>query len=155
MIASQAKDGARRPLFHGWRGRLARCTGATALVALLNILFLSIAGSNLKPFDKEVEYGDSVPVGGAIFEGSCGKAKEFSLWLHLAINVLSTVLLASGNYAQQMLTAPTRKEIDRAHANQSWLNIGILSYRNLRGISKRRVLAWAVLALTSIPVHLM
>lgn len=54
----------------------------------------------------------------------------------------------------QCLSAPTRKEIDRAHARGVWLDIGIPSVRNLRYISKRRVLIWALLGLSSLPLHL-
>lgn len=154
MLASKV-TGKAQPLFAGWRAGLARCTGATALVAFLNILFLSIATPNLKAFDRKTLDGDPVSVDGALFEGSCEQARRLSSWLHLAINILSTVLLTSGNYAQQVLTAPTRREVDMAHMKQSWLNIGLLSYRNLRGVSKRRVLAWAILAITSIPIHLL
>lgn len=154
MMASKSIEKA-RPFFAGWRAGLARCTGATAFVALVNILFLSIAAPNLKPADRKLMNGDPVSGDGAIFEGSCEKAKQLSVWIHLTINLLSTILLTSGNYAQQMLTAPTRREIDRAHAKHSWLDIGLLSYRNLRGIPRRRVLAWAVLAMTSVPIHLL
>ena len=154
MVASKSIEKA-RPFFAGWRAGLARCTGATALVALINILFLSIAAPRLKAFDRSWPGGKPIVLDGAIFEGSCEKAKQLSVWIHLAINILSTVLLTSGNYAQQVLTAPTRSEIDSAHAKHSWLDIGVLSYRNLKGISKRRVLAWAILAITSVPIHLL
>lgn len=153
----------------GWRAGLGRCIGAVAFIALFNILFLSIAAPNVKKSERTssistravgdgvvgVHRGPDAPGGGSLFEGSCETAKDLSVWVHLGINIMSTVLLASGNYAQQILTAPTRTEIDRAHRKDSWLHLGILSYRNLRGISKRRVLAWAILALTSAPIHLL
>jgi hypothetical protein len=55
----------------------------------------------------------------------------------------------------QLLCSPTRQDIDRAHANRIWLDIGIQSIRNLRRISKFRMTLWVMFAATSIPLHIM
>ena len=55
----------------------------------------------------------------------------------------------------QILSSPTRKEVDRAHSKKQWLDIGIPSTRNLRAISGKRILMWIALAFSSIPLHLM
>ena len=55
----------------------------------------------------------------------------------------------------QCLTSPTRDEIDKAHARYDWLDIGILSLRNLRRISWDRIGLWWLLAFSSIPIHLL
>lgn len=91
---------------------------------------------------------------GTIHDGSCDSTKSLSLWSHLAINVLSTALLSASNYCMQCLSAPTRREIDRAHGRHVWLNIGVQSARNLLHISRTRALLWFLLALSSIPLHL-
>lgn len=76
-----------------------------------------------------------------------------SLWLHLAINVLSTVLLGASNYCMQCLSSPTRGDVDKAHSKGVWLDIGVPSVRNLRRISGRRFALWCLLAVSSIPLH--
>lgn len=66
------------------------------------------------------------------------------------------MLLGASNYTMQVLCAPTRAEVDQAHAKGDWLDIGVPSFRNIMGrISKKRVVLWWLLALSSIPVHLM
>lgn len=55
----------------------------------------------------------------------------------------------------QCLSAPTRKEVDEAHAQGKWLDIGVPSVRNLTNIAKPRVAMWLGLGLTSLPLHLM
>lgn len=74
---------------------------------------------------------------------------------HVLINILSTGLLASSNYCMQLLCAPTRDDVDVAHAQEQWLDIGILSVRNLQYASRRRLILWMILMISSIPLHLM
>ena len=88
-------------------------------------------------------------------DGSCDKTKSMSLWLHLAINVLSTALLSASNFCMQCLSSPTRNEIDQAHQKHIWMDIGVPSVRNLRRISRNRITLWALLAISSIPLHLL
>ncbi len=57
--------------------------------------------------------------------------KDLSLWLHLVINALSTLLLSASNYCMQCLSSPTREEINNAHAQSIWLDIGVPSVRHL------------------------
>jgi hypothetical protein len=73
---------------------------------------------------------------------------------HIFINALSTVLLAGSNYTMQVLSSPTRSEIDSAHARGKWLDVGVLSPRNLRLISRKRAALCIALAFSSIPLHL-
>lgn len=55
----------------------------------------------------------------------------------------------------QVLAAPTRQEVDRAHARNRWLDIGVPSVRNLWHISPYRAVVWWILGLSSIPLHLL
>ena len=55
----------------------------------------------------------------------------------------------------QCLSSPTRSEIDKAHSQGIWLDIGVPSVRNLRRLSKPRVILWWLLATSSIPLHLL
>ncbi|KAK7931114.1 hypothetical protein PG985_001826 [Apiospora marii] len=91
---------------------------------------------------------------GLLYAGDCDTVKQLDRWLHLLINVLSTVLLSASNYCMQLQAAPTRKELDEAHKRGDWMDIGILSLRNLRYISRDRQIIWALLALSSLPIHL-
>ncbi|KAH8153021.1 uncharacterized protein LAJ45_02608 [Morchella importuna] len=64
---------------------------------------------------------------GVLQHGGCAKIKRSSLWIHLAINALSTALLSA--------------------------NIGVSSLRNLGKISWTRFLLWLFLMLSSVPLH--
>ncbi|KAK4499429.1 hypothetical protein PRZ48_009943 [Zasmidium cellare] len=65
------------------------------------------------------------------------------------------MLLGASNYTMQALVAPTRAETDRAHAEGGWLDIGVASIRNLFKIKRHRTILWAVLGLSSMPIHLL
>jgi len=71
------------------------------------------------------------------------------------INILSTLLLSASNYCMQCMSAPTRKEVDEAHAGRKWLDIGIQSLRNVSKIEKKRGVLYCLLAFSSIPLHLL
>ena len=88
-------------------------------------------------------------------EGSCQKTKELSLWLHLMINILSTILLSASNYCMQCLASPSREEVDQAHRRHVWLDIGVPSVRNLRQVSWFKITLWWLLAISGVPLHLM
>ncbi|KAF6781993.1 hypothetical protein CMUS01_16744, partial [Colletotrichum musicola] len=54
----------------------------------------------------------------------------------------------------QLAIALTRDDVDAAHARRRWLNIGVPSARNVRAVSLPRRLCWALLLLSSFPLHL-
>ncbi|KIV87479.1 hypothetical protein PV11_03022 [Exophiala sideris] len=89
-----------------------------------------------------------------VYEGSCSLTEEKDTWVHLALNAIATTLLASSNYCMQLLTSPSRREVDKAHAKRRWLDIGIPSIRNLGSLSKKKVVLWWLLGISSIPLHL-
>ena len=121
------------------------CTATAATVLVINSILTLWAS---------VKYGLNKGIA-TIQEGNCSETQNLSLWLHLAINVLSTVLLSASNYCMQCLASPTREELDRAHQRQMWLDIGVPSVRNLRGISWYKIWLWWSLALSGIPLHLL
>ncbi|KAM0806753.1 hypothetical protein AB5N19_07090 [Seiridium cardinale] len=92
---------------------------------------------------------------GVIYDGDCNTVKQLDQWLHLLINLLSTGLLSASNYCMQLRAAPTRDDIDRAHEADTWLDIGIPSWRNLGYISGWRRFTWILLAFSSVPLHLL
>jgi hypothetical protein len=92
---------------------------------------------------------------GTLISGDCDAVKSADTWLHLLINILSTLILFGSSVFMQLLGSPTRRDIDRAHAQRRQLDVGVTSFRNLFGISKRRVILWVILALSALPVHLL
>lgn len=92
---------------------------------------------------------------GTVAKGTAREIDGLSTGYHILINVLSTILLISSNYAMQILCAPTRSELDRAHSQGRWLDIGLVSLRNLRTVERRRVMLFWILAFSSVPLHLL
>jgi hypothetical protein len=91
----------------------------------------------------------------SLYEGECAWTKRVNTGAHVCINILSTFLLGASNVCMQLLAAPTRDEVDAAHQRRVWLDIGIPSWKNLRNIKRSRVWVWALLGLSSIPLHFM
>ena len=132
--------------FLGWRMGVLLGSCMSALVLCINI-GLAIYGSTTENGYK-----------GGIADLTVGPARDMSRWstaFHLLINALSTVLLAASNYTMQVLSSPTRSDIDQAHRKGQWFDIGILSFRNLRRIPRRRLALSLILSLSSIPLHLL
>lgn len=103
----------------------------------------------------KTHYGGSDSGIGIIQRGNCNLAKSTNTWLHLLINILSTLLLTGSNAFMSAYCCPSRKEIDRAHAKRKWLHVGMLSLRNLNKIAKRKSLVVLLLCLSSVPFHLL
>lgn len=129
----------------GWRMSVFVCAATAGTVLSINSMLTLWAS---------IRYGNSGGLA-TIQEGSCQNTKILSLWLHLAINVLSTILLSASNYCMQCLSSPTREEVDKAHRKQVWLDIGVPSVRNLYQISGYRIALWCALALSGVPLHLL
>jgi hypothetical protein len=75
----------------------------------------------------------------AAFTGNCTTAARWTTGIHLIINLLGSVLLGASNYCMQRLVAPSRRELDAAHARKKLMDIGAPSVRNLFLIGKGRV----------------
>ena len=90
-----------------------------------------------------------------VYTGSCGTVGNVSTFGHLAINVLSSLLLAASNNCMQILLSPTRSIIDKAHAKHKWLDVGVHTVRNFYTVGMSRRWLWILLMLTSIPLHLL
>ena len=131
----------------GWHTGVLACATSVVVVLFINVGLTIYAATNP---DYRMKRGIWT-----LYEGSCDKSKTIGLWLHLVINALSTVLLSGSNYTQQCLAAPTRSEIDVAHARRRWMDIGVPSIRNLFKIKPERTLLWIAIGVTSIPLHLL
>ena len=135
--------------YTGWHTGVLGCATSVIVVLLINVSLTIYAATNPE-YKRPRENGI-----GTLYEGSCDKSRAIGLWLHLGINVLSTVLLSGSNYTQQCLAAPTRSEIDAAHARRRWMDIGVPSVRNLFRIKPERRFLWIAIGITSIPLHLL
>jgi len=136
-----------RPVkYQGWRSGVLIWTTSTCLILLINI-FLAVGALGTHGWGR-----DGQPV---LYEGKCSTVSKMSTGLHLLINTMSTALLCASSYCMQCLSSPTRKELDLAHKKQSWLDVGVLSPRNIRSISKSRRTRWLILGLSTIPLHLL
>ena len=121
------------------------CAGLSAAVLLVNVVLTIWATKR---------YGVHGGLG-TVRDGECNQVKNLAMWLHLGINILSTLLLGASSHTMQCLSAPTRHDVDRAHGQGFWLNIGTSSVRNLRRIPTYRTLLWMVVATSSVPLYLM
>jgi hypothetical protein len=127
----------------GWRKGILWASAVTAFVLLFNTLFLAISSA---------KYGTSDGVG-TLFQGDCGQASRADSGFHVAINIMSTVLLSASNYVMQILSAPTRDQVDKAHAKKVSLFIGVPNIRNLGWVGARRSVLWLLLAISALPLH--
>lgn len=90
-----------------------------------------------------------------LFSGKCSTSNSLDLFLQFVINIFSTCVLASSNFFMQIVSSPTRKEIDHAHRSLHSLEIGVSSFKNLGALSWFKILAWVGLFLTSVPIHIL
>lgn len=125
--------------FPGWRGGIAGFIVLASVMLTLNISALLWSATHL-------DRGHYATL--AI--GSYESVSNLSGWVHLAINVSSVALLAGSNYCMQCLSSPTRAEVDAAHAEGSYLNIGTSSWRNVLRSRKRRIFILSLLTLSSV-----
>lgn len=132
-----------RPRLSGWRFGILHFAVWALIVFIVNLVVTIWGTVSLKKSQ------------GVLSTGECGRMKTLNSGLHVLINILSTILLSGSNYCMQCLSAPTRREIDKAHAARCWLDIGVPSVRNLRHISRRRLVLWVLLAASSLPLHLL
>ncbi|KAI7155269.1 hypothetical protein KC349_g7102 [Hortaea werneckii] len=135
----------KRRRLQGWRFGVTVSAWTAFTILLLNLILTIYAGTSYP------HYGGL----GLAFEGKCSAVNSWTTWLHVLINGLSSVLLSASNYTMQCLCSPTRKEIDQAHARGDWLDIGVPSVRNIWRMNWRRTGLWWLLALSSIPIHLL
>ncbi|KAI9036914.1 uncharacterized protein KD926_001158 [Aspergillus affinis] len=125
------------------------CITSAFIVVVINIILTIVAFS--------IGYSKHSPNGFVtvpLYIGSCTLSKNWSIGLHVLINALGTAMLAASNYCAQYLAAPTREDVDQAHAHGSWMDIGIPSLRNIRRMKWQNKALWIVLMVTSLPNHL-
>ena len=131
----------------GWRFGVFYSIIAVLLCLIAELIMLGCAVTLNKP------QGDKDGIG-VLYVGDCAKVKRISTVLAIPLNIIATVLVGTSNYVMQCLSAPSRKEVDEAHAGGSYLNIGISSVHNLIHNFSWKSALWLILLLTTIPIHL-
>lgn len=139
----------RRKKTTGWRFGVISCAASSILVFLINLILLIWAESK-NNFTSSDNDGKK-----PIYDGDCEVVRKLNIGAHLLINVLSTMLLGASNYCMQCMSAPTRKEVDKAHSKGSFVDIGVQSVRNMDKISGKRMTLYLLLGLSSLPLHLL
>lgn len=99
--------------------------------------------------------GSSLQEDTLLFNDSCDTSRYLNIGLHLLINLVSSAVLASSNYFMQILNAPSRHKIDQTHLTLSSVEIGIPSLKNMHFLSSFQQWFWALLIMTSLPIHLL
>ncbi|KAE8360992.1 hypothetical protein BDV27DRAFT_167311 [Aspergillus caelatus] len=126
------------------------CTWGAGIILALNFIMAIVATGigYSKPSNKG--HFESI----ALYDGNCSLSSHWATGLHLVINVLSTLLLAASNYVMQCLGAPSRSDVDQAHKQRKWLDIGTFSMRNFAIMDGRRKILWTLLLISSTPIHM-
>ncbi len=90
-----------------------------------------------------------------LYSGSCATASGISWILHAVISVLALILIAGANYLFQVLSSPTRPELNVAHNKKEWMDIGIPSVRNFSHIANTRILLAVTIVLSAVITQVM
>ncbi|KAI1741085.1 hypothetical protein F4680DRAFT_458292 [Xylaria scruposa] len=135
---------------NGWE-MAAKVNCAILAATSVTLVALSIAAASTKNLNILFILSDNC-------DGS--RISATNVALHLFINLLSTLVvcpfaLASSNFFMQVLNAPSREELDRAHSKGSWLGIGVPSVRNGFLVSRFKTWCWIALLFSSIPIHIL
>lgn len=132
----------------GWRFGVFLSIIAVKMCLAVELIMLVCAMALNKP------EGDKDGIG-VLYVGHCAKVEHINTILAIPLNIIATVLVATSNYVMHCLSAPSRKEVDEAHAAGSYLNIGISSIHNLLRILSWKSALWLTLVLTTVPIHLL
>ncbi|KAI1112993.1 hypothetical protein F5Y14DRAFT_419253 [Nemania sp. NC0429] len=129
----------------GWK-RAARVNCAVLIITSLILVPLSITAASYDNFQTILILG-----------GDCAGMliPAVNLALHLLINILSTLVLASANFFMQVLNAPSREELDYAHSKGFWFAIGAPSARNILMLPQFKKWCWVALLISSVPIHVL
>jgi hypothetical protein len=92
---------------------------------------------------------------GTFMIGKCSTVDDWNALGHFLLNTTGTLFLGAGNYCMQVLVAPSRAEVDRAHKQSCSLDVGIHSFGTVWKISPKREVIWFFLGAFSTLMHLL
>jgi hypothetical protein len=145
-LETAVQERMRHSRFYGWRMGIVFGSTMSAIVLCCNVIAVVVAsslGTRKSGNFVEIKHGTDVAI------------SRWSTVFHIVINVFSTILLAASNYTMQVLCSPTRSDLDAAHRKGIWLDVGLLSLRNLRHLPRGRIILGLLLGFSSIPLHLL
>lgn len=134
-----------KKLTTGWRWGVVLNVLLSFIILLVAVVCLILAVTNRKFKKKET----------IIATGKCSKISSIDQGIHAALNILGFFFIAGASYVSQILVSPTRNEASFAHSEMSYLDIGIPSLRNLRGISVGRAVLSSVIVFLAISSQIM
>uniref|UniRef100_L2G008 DUF6536 domain-containing protein n=1 Tax=Colletotrichum fructicola (strain Nara gc5) TaxID=1213859 RepID=L2G008_COLFN len=129
----------------GWRINTLICA---ILVWLMTVLLWVLL---LTSFSKNHDLSDMPP----FYAADCHDTRRVMVVVRLLVGALSTLVIVSSYIFMQLLVSPTREDVDRAHAQRRWMDIGCMSVKNLRFISNGRRVLFVLFGLIWIPFHLL
>lgn len=121
---------------HGWRSGVALHALLALLIFAVGLICLAVALTSARRYGGGMDLAvvasfassDSDAASGA---GSCAVARRVAWPLRALAALFATALLAGAQYVFQVLSSPTRAELDAAHVAHRWLDIGVPSLRNI------------------------
>lgn len=132
-----------------WITGVLLCALGVALALLAHIILtLKLAA---KAATHGYGWGSSSSV---VYNGTCTKANQIATGLHVLINISVLTLTATSSYACQVLAAPSRAAIDKAHSQRVWVSIGSSSFTNIWYAPFWRKALWLLIFFTSLPVQM-
>ena len=134
-----------------WRQLILSGSIFTTVVLAVNIGLLAGAANSQKINGPSGGTGDAL----ALYGGSCNTASRIFTGLHLLINGFATIMFTTSTACIQILLAPSREDIDQLHAQRRWCHVGIINWRNIKLIPRRRACLAAMLVISSFPLHLL
>ena len=153
------------PTLTGWRRLAILNIGAMIVLTLLlcgftvaSILKTDLSRIYKPPYgEPETNRGAAVRNTFLLHTSDCGGSTPASIStvLPLIINGVSSAVLASSNFFSQVLSSPTRAELDIWHARGRSVDVGVLSWRNAMRLSPFKMVAWITLLITSLPLHML
>lgn len=85
-----------------------------------------------------------------LFSGTCSQTSRTKSYADFATCAFAVLPFVAGSHGVQLLLSPTRNEVENAHSRDRWVHIGVGGLRNMKWISKRRLVRAILLAATSI-----
>jgi len=149
LESPQPKPNETKKMLPRWRRTIAIWLVAVTTVFVVNLVFLVSFYVRGTTDDFYLLFSRN------LYEGSCSTSRSVNNGLHVIVNILSMLLVTGSSYCMQILSAPTRREVDLAHSQRTWVDIGVLSLRNLSRVSKWRVFLWVLLGISSVTLHLL
>ena len=104
----------------GWRFGVLCSTFLGTAIGIVNLVFT--IWTFTVPVDGVSVYNSVV----TIYEGNCSTINRGNTFIKLAVSIFATLLFAGSNYCMQVLSSPTREEINKAHRHHTWLTVGLI-----------------------------